>query len=543
MRFCYDRTLTLAWEKAVITKVPVLNFLRTYRGPLALFASVEHIDHCVECLEKKEEANPMILRQVLESCRIAGIVFADLAAKMNLSNFLVEVKQQVKCLDDNNFGFEDTKNYDTVCNGKADSLTASGFGQFEKLKFNLPFLTVTLEQVCQGPKDVILNFRMAALTTVAINTGVLPMLPWEQLLFQPGNINGVSATMKVDATPLRQKINCRDYLIKLLGTERLTISQMRKEVNANAKTVRELDRFCGFEMTFLNVFAQPMVDEVIRRQVLGALPSEGNHSSMNQVSSGIIRRISCLSDAKFFELFRFVQVLAKLELIKNSALCYSGGTDLEGEVSGISSLVRMLLEQTPPSKEYVSTCSPFYKTCLKLMENFITTEVSLGCSGVVKTGKLNFASKPTVSKLFGRKALTYLLEEIKVKIDSGSEKVTIKDVGVFRTFHWALDDAQKALTDTWVSTLLSSHLSKLRKIKDSTIDKELPSPAESVKKVSKGSSASSASSSSSAIAAFPSVHLVSNPFSAISQDKSFKKVKDKDSAFDPTSLFKGRVSW
>ena len=88
MRFSYDNTLTVAWEKSITSKVPVLNFLRTYRGPLSLFASLEHVDHRVDCLEKNEEANPMILRQVLVSCTVSAKVFADLAAKMNLSNFL-----------------------------------------------------------------------------------------------------------------------------------------------------------------------------------------------------------------------------------------------------------------------------------------------------------------------------------------------------------------------------------------------------------------------------------------------------------------------
>ena len=78
------------------------------------------------------------------------------------------------------------------------------------------------------------------------------------------------------------------------------------------------------------------------------------------------------------ELFLFVSVLVELENIKRSNLCFAGGIDLEGEVSGVISLVRGLMENVGPSDEFVNNCSPFYKLCVKRMENFVVAAVPNG---------------------------------------------------------------------------------------------------------------------------------------------------------------------
>jgi hypothetical protein len=439
MRFHYDKMLCRAFEQSTVKKVPLHNFVRSHRGPLAMFASSDHIDHCLDAMFKGEAANPTVLRQMIDTSSISGKVFADLAAKMNLVNFLEEVKLQVTVLGDNGFTPSDTSSFNTVCGDRAEELISSGFGRFEKLQVTVPFLRQNMSLHAQGPAEVFGLFHIAERTTIAINTGKLQMLPWEQLLFTPGQMDGVPTAVDVWMEPLGNKANARDFMLRLLGEDRLTISQMRKEINANLKALQAMDRYCVLEVTFLNELAEKFVEQQVHQQVFAALPTE-RASSMSQVPNGVIQTIASLQDFDFFELLRFIKVLVALEKIKSSALCYSGGSTLEGEISGVISLVKGLMEQNPPSDAYLQSCTLFFKACLKMMENFITVERRV-CAPVEK-GKLAFAA-PKVELLFGKKALTYMFEDFEAKFTKGLKNVSLKEVAVFRTFHWALTGAQK----------------------------------------------------------------------------------------------------
>ena len=192
------------------------------------------------------------------------------------------------------------------------------------------------------------------------------------------------------------------------------------------------------------------------------------------------------------ELFLFVSVLVELENIKRSNLCFAGGIDLEGEVSGVISLVRGLMENVGPSDEFVNNCSPFYKLCVKRMENFVVTAVP---NGKISQGKLRFDKEP--SMISGRKALCYLFDKFQTDYEKGVKKELV-DMQPFRTFGWALSPPQKTLTASWLSVLLKNHMSKFKTLKDAS--SEFPTGGDGVYQASGreflGKSSSSASSSS-----------------------------------------------
>ena len=53
MRADYDRTLCNFFEKAVLAKVPLVNFVRQYFLAISLYVAGEHLEHLLDCVEKK----------------------------------------------------------------------------------------------------------------------------------------------------------------------------------------------------------------------------------------------------------------------------------------------------------------------------------------------------------------------------------------------------------------------------------------------------------------------------------------------------------
>jgi hypothetical protein len=259
---------------------------------------------------------------------------------------------------------------------------------------------------------------------------------------------------------------------------------MQKEVNANIKDLLEMDRHFRLEAEFLNCHADKFILDKVHELVIAALPSDDKKKFSQVVPNGIIQEITCLSKHGICGLFQFVAVLVELDMIKRSPLCFAGGNDLEGEVSGIIGLVRGLMEQVGPTEQYLGNCSTFYKYCLKLMENFITVEVP---NEEVSAGKISF-KEPSI--LFGRKALCYQFEKFNKEFQKGVKK-ELPDVQLFRTFNYVLSPHQQLLSANWVTELLKNHMSKFKEIKDTSHDDGVKGVGKVVNASSGGSSSSS----------------------------------------------------
>jgi hypothetical protein len=364
---------------------------------------------------------------------------------------------------------------------------------------------------------------------------MLNMLPWESLFYTVGQIDGVPQTITVPETLILNAANVREACMGYLGEQRLTLKDMIKEVTANLKTLLTLERTFWIEYTFLTEHAQPLLLKKIRAMVVDQLPTQDGVAKMPKVpGGGIVQGVLVPNHGGVVTTNPYVTVLLGIEHVKRSPLCFAGGVEVEAEVSAVAGLVRGLMEQVAPSDEYLKTCSAFFKHCLMLMENFVsvTFDKTVGKKGI-------FPIIQTTT-LVGRKALTYEFNKFKEEFEGGIHK-TLKDVGIFRTFHWALAPEQKSLTTIWIRDLTQAYMGNVKAIADASAKVVGKAPLPS----GGGPSASSASSSSAL--ASPSLMLPSptplphslvlqetqlavsarKPFSTTSK-KSTSSAKDKD---------------
>jgi hypothetical protein len=322
-----------------------------------------------------------------------------------------------------------------------------------------------------GPTDVWKFSFEAAWKSIAINTGKVNLLPWEALFYIPGKITNVAETITLSPELVSSAVNVREAAIQFLGDQRLTLKEMIKEISANRKELVRLERSFEIEIEFLINVAPNLLIKTVRHQVIEALPKVGSYSKMPTVPNGIIQHFLGCNDLETVGVFHFVSVLVGLEQIRRSPLCFAGGLELEAEVSGIAGLVRGLMEGVAPSDEFLSACTPFFKTCLKLMEGFVevTFEKEIGseADGSPIFEKGNFV---------GKQALGALFKEFKEALAKGERK-TLKEMGVFRTFHWALTPEEKRVSTGWIADAISHHMVGVKQLKDGTAVTDPPLPA------------------------------------------------------------------
>jgi hypothetical protein len=137
-----------------------------------------------------------------------------------------------------------------------------------------------------------------------------------------------------------------------------------------------------------------------------------------------------------------------LEQVCKSDLVFAAGADSLNEVEGVRGIVASLLDGVGPCDRQVKVYSKFFKTCLKKMENYISTKIKE--TGHLKLGNVCFAASKVV---FGLPALEGLIVQLDNDVSEG-KILTLRDLQVFRTYDWVLTPAMREQATKWIQLAL-----------------------------------------------------------------------------------------
>ena len=139
------------------------------------------------------------------------------------------------------------------------------------------------------------TFRFnAKCNELSMDRGGIPMLPWESLLFDVGNIGNVSSTIAVPGEFLGEIENVRDACLKLMGKQRMTIQTMRTTVSSHLEALLALDRTFSLEWIFLSEHALPQPTKKVQDWIIAALPTPDKYKDTSEAPplSGAINHMS-----------------------------------------------------------------------------------------------------------------------------------------------------------------------------------------------------------------------------------------------------------
>ena len=487
MKDAFDQALTETYEAFQAKDTPALFFLRGHRKPLALFMGGDDIKVLEQCLKDDVPPPHTLLSRALQACRVAQSIFAEEAKMMNYTGFISQVQRGLETLVYHNFCDSEIVSFRTISAREAGKLIAGGQRSFEKVYVPVTFLgnSVTIPRSSLHDEW---EFRFAGcIKSNACNSGCLPLLPWESLLFKAGAIPHTSQTVKPPEHALQEYANVRETVLHCMGTDLRTFTDMRKQAQTYSKTWLGLDRSFCLELSFLNETAEVMAKDQLHHAVLDALPSD------------IVKKTHKES-------------LLALHKIKMSDLAYVTGTSVTAELEGVISMVASLEEGVGLTAKDIANFGPFYKKVVARLPHFYRM-AALKSDGTEKRD------------LSGRAAIRELLVDVRLQIQDGAN-ATLKLLMPLRTYNWVLEGQEIDEVNAWIQSALRVHAAAAIPccaLKDSCLD---DAPA-----------AGSASSSSTALAV---IGVATPAIKTVKKKEEVVKTKSGATKNDLMKFFKGK---
>jgi hypothetical protein len=417
MRDSFDLAMCAQWELSRGKGLLRHHFVQANNDCLALLMDIVDVRSATLALKTNAELSSDTIGRLMKSSTTGRKLFDDCAVKMDFQNFLQNIEKRLNDLEHADFGKDEVVDFKGIMNRTTSAMKHHGQKYFDKKTSKLGLLGATVELSLSCLDDE-WSFRLAGrIKTVAVNVGLVPLLPWETLMLENGKLRGVRENCPISEDMLKDITNCREACLNFLGNGMLSLGDMRRICNHHSKTLLALDRTFALDLQFLNQEAEQVISSSVRQDVLDCLPSQ------------VLR-------------MKPETTLARLEIIKGGHRTMACGPRLESEVAGIIAIAHSISQGLCPTRAMSNQMSPFYISALKLMENF--------CELV----DVNEDAKVTV--LVGPKAIVALYNMMNQH--DGIDGKTLKDAMVFRTFRWMLSGEQQIVADGWIQTIVRQQL-------------------------------------------------------------------------------------
>ena len=330
-------------------KLPAANWIRQNIARLTLFMESAPLLKCASALQNKTQPASSDLREVLGTT-IGNHLFKCFRENLMVTEFLKSVNERLDDLENLDFAEDDVEAYHEVMKRESTVVKAAGIGNYTVLKQFVPFLATQVKAEMAGPNGVVQKCMYARVKTIAVHTGQCRLLPWEVLCFSDGGVGAVRECVKLSKGLLEDAHNVRDAALAMLGSEPLTLRDMKKIMTNNRKELLDCDEHFDLELLFLNEKVDVLLLAKLREAVLAPLPSKVSKQTMPSAA-------------------------AALEKLLREPLCFALGADSQGQVKGVLKVVKGIMEDEPPAEELMKNASDFYKQCMSRIFNFAAVRV------------------------------------------------------------------------------------------------------------------------------------------------------------------------
>ena len=224
----------------------------------------------------------------------------------------------------------------------------------------------------------------------------------------------------------------RQEVMALMGTKPLTIRDMIRVVRGDLQSLLKFDACFDCDAQFLFDHAQPLIEEKVDEDCLACFPSQGGA----QVS--------------------LQETQTKVGQLRRSALVHAAGPGKATDLNGIIELLDDFEDGYSPKDDAIARSWPFYKRCLKALENFVEHEV-----------------RGANQKSYGSDALLRKLADIEKEVNCNVSK-TVNDFQIFKKCNWLLSSSQRNHVRELLQTVVQRIGHAEGKAAGAAIDSELP---------------------------------------------------------------------
>ena len=272
MRPQFDWALNETWSEMRATGVRPLTFVQSFQPELGLFMDRADLDTIVQTKEGFEHVCTNVKR-VVESSTIGENLFHFAWLQMSRGLFKAEVMRRLLDLEHEDFEEKALSGFRELMARGFSNLVNAGHSSYKKYKGEIEYLTtnITIEmETCGDEWEMRFHSHVK---TLALNSGLLPLLPWESAIFQPGTMRAVRSHSKIPESLLATYKTVRQAVMEILGTGPPTIGDMQHIMATRGKALKHIDRSFECDLVFLHTKVEELLAGKAQELIMGTLPT------------------------------------------------------------------------------------------------------------------------------------------------------------------------------------------------------------------------------------------------------------------------------
>ena len=251
-------------------------------GDARFVCGEEDLQAVCDAGEKVEDA-ALAVQRIVTSSAIGHSMFKHAYLRVSRVLFVAKVHQRLRDLEHNDFEVGEVDSYKAEMYREVQMLLSIGHKRYDKWHAKVKHFNKDVGIGIEDPNDE-WSFRFDShLKTVAINSGLLQMLPYEELLFTKGVLENVPAHANLPPPLLEKYKVARDAAKDLIGDKFMNLADMIRVLTKASKSLKLLDRSFEVDLAWLSQHGPDMLVANIHTSILANLPSSEKDISMKVV--------------------------------------------------------------------------------------------------------------------------------------------------------------------------------------------------------------------------------------------------------------------
>jgi hypothetical protein len=252
-----------------------MRFLSLHLDAMTLYHSRQDLVNILAAGETKAESVSTELRRVVGESMTGKAMFGQMWVKASRHFFREEIRKGLDVLVDCKFLVSEVESFRRIMKMHTAELVKIGHKKYAKVLTKMQIYGQTIEVTIETPEDEF-EWRMSCLLkTACVNSMQLKILPWEALLWEPGQVPEAPLHLQVDPSLLTSIANARDQARDFLDdADCTTMADMVLTLQSKALHLRRTDKSFDCDLYVIKKHAESLLKSKVQNMVLQWLPSE-----------------------------------------------------------------------------------------------------------------------------------------------------------------------------------------------------------------------------------------------------------------------------
>ena len=240
------------------------------------------------------------VRRLVQSCAPLKSMLASAWDQVARSCWKDDIIQKISDLEHEDYEHDAMAGFRDCMTLTAKAMMQKGNQKYKKFMVSFDFGGRCLELEVTSPSEQWQLHLSCRMQQVGLQSGRLPLLPWEDLFWSKGSFQGVPEHCRLPDSLLDPIRSAREFILEHVDTS-MTINEMIIAIRSKEKAALKTDAGFKINVHMLRMYVQEWTEQAVTARALEAMPSETEPEIT--MTSAIFVFLS-FSSAQFFQLFK-----------------------------------------------------------------------------------------------------------------------------------------------------------------------------------------------------------------------------------------------